>query len=92
MIQSPRGDLLVTAAHCVTGTTGAIAFVPGYANGNAPYGIWPVTRVFTDQAWDASAGQDHDVAFLEVSDNGTSTRSRTRPARSSSASASRRCS
>ena len=28
VIQSPDGDLLVTAAHCVTGTTGAIAFVP----------------------------------------------------------------
>ena len=73
VIQSPHGNLLVTAAHCVTGTTGAIAFVPGYVNGNAPYGIWPVTRVFTDQAWETSASQDDDVAFLEVSDNDTST-------------------
>ena len=73
VIQSPHSNLLVTAAHCVTGTTGAIAFVPGYADGNAPYGIWPVARVFTDQAWDTSASQDDDVAFLEVSDNDTST-------------------
>ncbi len=73
VIQSPHNNLLVTAAHCVTGTTGAIAFVPGYGDGDAPDGIWPVTRVFTDQAWDTSASQDDDVAFLEVSDNDAST-------------------
>ena len=73
VIQSPHGDLLVTAAHCVTGTTGAIAFVPGYDDGQQPYGIWLVSRVFTDQAWQASASQDDDVAFLKVSDNDTST-------------------
>jgi V8-like Glu-specific endopeptidase len=73
VIQSPHGDLLVTAAHCVTGTTGAIAFVPGYEDGQQPYGVWPVSRVFTDQAWQASASQDDDVAFLKVSDNDAST-------------------
>jgi V8-like Glu-specific endopeptidase len=67
VIHSPRGDLLITAAHCVTGTQGTIAFVPGYANGSAPYGIWYVTRVYTDQAWASSSNPDDDVAFLTVS-------------------------
>jgi V8-like Glu-specific endopeptidase len=72
VIHSPHGDLLITAAHCVTGTQGTgtqgtIAFVPGYANGNAPYGIWYVTQVFTDQAWASSSNPDDDVAFLTVS-------------------------
>ncbi len=79
VVSSPHGDLLVTAAHCVTGrqgvtgTQGTIAFVPGYTNGKGPYGIWYVSRVFTDQAWNTSASQDDDVAFLQVRQNSTST-------------------
>ena len=67
VIHSPHGNLLITAAHCVTGTQGTIAFVPGYANGSAPYGTWYVTRVFTDQAWTSSSNPDDDVAFVTVS-------------------------
>jgi hypothetical protein len=52
--------------------SGTIAFVPGYANGNAPYGIWYVTRVFTDQAWASSSNPDDDVAFVTVSQPGAS--------------------
>ena len=73
VVSSPHGDLLVTAAHCVTGTQGTIAFVPGYTNGKAPYGTWYVSRVFTDQAWNTSTSQDDDVAFLQVRQNSTST-------------------
>lgn len=39
VVDSPHGDLAITAAHCVTGTSGQIAFVPGYANGTEPYGV-----------------------------------------------------
>ena len=73
VVSSPHGDLIVTAAHCVTGTPGTIAFVPGYAGGKAPYGIWEVARVFTDQAWNNSTSQDDDVAFLQVRQNNAST-------------------
>jgi V8-like Glu-specific endopeptidase len=73
VVSSPHGDLLVTAAHCVTGSQGTIAFVPGYANGKAPYDVWYVSRVFTDQAWNTSTSEDDDVAFLEVRQNGAST-------------------
>ena len=73
VVSSPHGDLLVTAAHCVTGTPGTIAFVPGYAGGKAPYGIWDVARVFTDRAWNSSASQDDDVAFVQVRQNNAST-------------------
>jgi V8-like Glu-specific endopeptidase len=73
VVNSSHGNLLITAAHCVTGAQNAIAFVPGYANGAAPYGIWYVTKVFTDDAWAASSSQDHDVAFLEVAQHGGST-------------------
>jgi V8-like Glu-specific endopeptidase len=68
VVDSAAGDLAVTAAHCVYGTTGTMVFVPGYADGKTPYGVWPVTRVYTDSAWDASQDPDHDVAFLRLSD------------------------
>jgi len=70
VVDSPAGDLLVTAAHCVAGYSDAdpadLAFAPGYANGRVPYGIWTVTRIFVDSAWAASADPDDDVAFLQV--------------------------
>jgi V8-like Glu-specific endopeptidase len=67
VVDSPRGDLAITAAHCVTGTSGQIAFVPGYANGTDPYGVWQVTRVYTDAAWQSAQDPDDDVAFLQLS-------------------------
>ncbi len=70
VVNSPHGNLLLTAAHCVAGLPGTIAFVPGYAGGQAPYQIWDVSRIFTDQAWNSSASVDDDVAFLEVNENG----------------------
>lgn len=71
VVDSPAGDLVMTAAHCVTGTSGTIDFVPGYDHGTAPYGEWTVTKVYVDQAWRSSASQDDDFAFLRVSDPGS---------------------
>jgi len=67
VVDSPHGDLAITAAHCVTGGTSEIAFVPGYANGAEPYGIWQVTKVYTDAAWKSGQDPDDDVAFLQLS-------------------------
>jgi V8-like Glu-specific endopeptidase len=75
VVDSPAGDLVLTAAHCVTGrTTDLVAFVPAYAHGKAPYGIWMVTRVFADQNWRTSADPDDDFAFLEVKRTGSTAR------------------
>jgi V8-like Glu-specific endopeptidase len=71
VVNSPHGDLVVTAAHCVTGTSGAIAFVPGYHSGASPYGVWAVTRVYVDNSWSSSADPDDDFAFLKVSQPGS---------------------
>ena len=67
VVDSPHGDLAITAAHCVSGASGQIAFVPGYANGTEPYGVWQVTRVYTDAAWQSGQDPDDDVAFLQLS-------------------------
>jgi V8-like Glu-specific endopeptidase len=74
VVDSPQGDLVMTAAHCVSGLgAGQFAFVPGFRDGHTPYGVWPVTRVTVDQAWATSADPDHDVAFLQVKKLGSDT-------------------
>jgi V8-like Glu-specific endopeptidase len=70
VISSPHGDLVITAAHCVSGTSG-IVFVPGYDGGAAPYGIWTVTKIYANRAWKSSSDPDDDVAFLSVSQPGS---------------------
>ena len=68
VVDSPARDLLVTAAHCVTGPgSGSIAFIPGYDSGRTPYGVWRITRVIVGQGWTSSADPDEDVAFLVTS-------------------------
>jgi V8-like Glu-specific endopeptidase len=73
VVDSPAGDLVITAAHCVTGASGTVDFVPGYDHGSTPYGVWTVTKVYVDRAWRSSASQDDDFAFLRVSRPGSST-------------------
>jgi V8-like Glu-specific endopeptidase len=70
VISSPHGDLVITAAHCVSGASG-IVFVPGYDRGAAPYGIWTVTKIYADRSWKSSSDPDDDVAFLSVSQPGS---------------------
>lgn len=66
VVHSPAGDLVVTAAHCVYGSdykTG-IAFVPGYHDGQSPYGQWTPAQTIVSAGWRASNDPDEDVAFL----------------------------
>ena len=74
VVSSPHGDLAITAAHCVTGTgmPATIAFVPGYHSGTQPYGVWIVSRIYVDPAWNSTSNQDDDVAFLKLSQSGAS--------------------
>lgn len=72
VVNSPGGDLALTAAHCLSGSNGqaenagTLVFVPGYVNGEAPYGVWHVTHVYTDAAWQGSQDPDDDIAFLKI--------------------------
>jgi V8-like Glu-specific endopeptidase len=72
VVDSPAGDLVITAAHCVAGAPGTVDFVPGYNQGSKPYGVWTVTKIYVDQAWTSSSSQDDDFAFLRVSQPGSS--------------------
>jgi V8-like Glu-specific endopeptidase len=66
VVQSPGADLAVTAAHCLGGQSTGIVFVPGYHDGQAPYGSWVVAQVFTDAEWQSLSDPDDDVAFLQL--------------------------
>jgi V8-like Glu-specific endopeptidase len=74
VVDSPAGDLVITAAHCLHGKQpGQVAFVPEYHRHHEPYGSWTVTRVFVDAAWTRSENPNDDVAFLVVSQPGNPT-------------------
>jgi V8-like Glu-specific endopeptidase len=67
-VDSPNRNLIITAAHCVHSGEGGgylsdLVFVPGYRNGNAPYGIWKVKAQFVDKRWAAGSDPDLDVGF-----------------------------
>ncbi|MEW9515804.1 trypsin-like serine peptidase [Streptomyces tubercidicus] len=68
VVQSPAGDLIATAAHCVhdDGFRTRLVFAPGLHDGIAPYGLWVPTRIHVDPRWISDRDPDHDVAFLRV--------------------------
>jgi V8-like Glu-specific endopeptidase len=71
VVDSPGGDLIITAAHCMKGRTPSeVAFVPGYSRGLEPFGVWTVSRIIEDQSWISSANPDDDFAFLVVHQTG----------------------
>jgi len=71
VVDSPTGDLIVTAAHCMKGrTAGEVAFVPRYSRGLEPFGVWTVSRIIEDRSWMSSADPDDDFAFLVVHQTG----------------------
>lgn len=72
VVDSPAGDLVLTAAHCMLNKTAdEVAFVPDYSAGHMPYGVWNVTSVIEDPQWQKSADADDDFAFLLVDQAGS---------------------
>jgi V8-like Glu-specific endopeptidase len=72
VVDSPAGDLVITAAHCVDGLAPSqVAFVPDYSHGEQPYGVWTVSQIIADPQWLSSADPDDDFAFLIVQKHGS---------------------
>jgi V8-like Glu-specific endopeptidase len=66
VVQSPRGDLLITAAHCLSGSAAGMVFAPGFRDGASPYGRWLVTGAYLPPGWLDLRSPDRDFAFLTV--------------------------
>ncbi len=66
VVDSPSGDLIATAAHCLSGDAKDLEFVPMYHDGQAPYGAWDVTGAYVSQRWMLDQDPQADFAFLTV--------------------------
>jgi V8-like Glu-specific endopeptidase len=68
VVDSFRFDLVLTAAHCVYGTSYAsnIAYVPEWHLGVSPYGSWAVQTITVAEGWVHSQNPSFDFAFLTV--------------------------
>ncbi|HVW47666.1 MAG TPA: hypothetical protein VHA76_11470 [Solirubrobacterales bacterium] len=81
VIDSPQGDLVLTAGHCVidpeTGVAASwVIFVPGYREGAEPYGAFAASSWVTTPEWTSTAGtldpdEAGDLAFLVLADSTT---------------------
>lgn len=81
IVDSPNGNVLVTAGHCVHEGQGAggffddFVFEPAHDDGVAPHGSWAAVAIVTPTEWaDVEHGNwyadhDHDVAFVVVEDH-----------------------
>ncbi|MBC2643797.1 MULTISPECIES: trypsin-like serine protease [unclassified Rhodococcus (in: high G+C Gram-positive bacteria)] len=69
-LDSTDGDLVLTAAHCIAGSGGALSFAPGYDRGVSPFGLWSVSQIYVDPAWLQSQDPQHDYAVLRVAPTG----------------------
>jgi hypothetical protein len=68
VIDSPAGDLVLTAAHCVYGSSFQkfLAFAPKYYDGVSGYGVWYVRSVRVDAGWVSSHNPLDDYALLTI--------------------------
>jgi len=77
VVNSPEGDIVVTAAHCVYDSSGVytdLAFVPGYHDGQDPYGVWIPSAVVVAPQWASSSDPNSDVAFMVVHEQDSPTK------------------
>jgi hypothetical protein len=66
VVDAPTGDLIATAAHCLTGPPEGWVFVPMYHDGQDPHGIWSVQAAYLTSAWMKNQSPQDDFAFLTV--------------------------
>ena len=68
-VTSENRSTVITAGHCVR-MGGAFhrnwVFVPGYQNGDRPYGTWVATTLYTTPQWNNSEDINYDVAAAVV--------------------------
>jgi V8-like Glu-specific endopeptidase len=71
VVNSPAGNLITTAAHCLGGGSGSsfqdsAVFVPEYHDGQAPLGIWVPETITVAHSWQQGSDTSLDIAFVTV--------------------------
>lgn len=66
VLDSPGGNLIITAAHCLAEGVDA-AFISGFNNDTVPADVWHVDAVYLDPRWVASQDPLADFAIARVS-------------------------
>ena len=74
VVASPGRDLLITAAHCINGGKNGghrqdIVFIPGYKDGQEPYGVWIPAHLLVAPQWENSSDPAYDVGFIVLKPN-----------------------
>jgi hypothetical protein len=70
VINSSRGDLLITAAHCLGKVpVSQMVYIPYYHDGTSPFGEYRVTSQTFPRHWFPGGNISRDFAFLTVSGN-----------------------
>jgi V8-like Glu-specific endopeptidase len=64
-VNSPAGDMVFTAGHCVNDGNGNWAtnwvYVPAYYYGQTPYGMWTASTLTTFNGWRFGGDLNYDV-------------------------------
>jgi V8-like Glu-specific endopeptidase len=71
-VEAANLSTVITAGHCVhyLGVWSTnFAFVPGYRNGNRPFGTWAATAEAAPSAWVSSESFEYDVGAAVVAEN-----------------------
>jgi V8-like Glu-specific endopeptidase len=70
VVNSLTRNLVLTAAHCVysatSGSATTVEYVPGYHDGQRPYGVYPGKSVAVSDGWKQRADINVDFAVLTV--------------------------
>jgi V8-like Glu-specific endopeptidase len=72
VILAPNDATVVTAGHCVADNglfATNLAFVPGYRNGTAPFGVWAASALATTSQWLLSESFKYDVGAAVMARN-----------------------
>ncbi|MGI8648026.1 MAG: trypsin-like serine peptidase [Mycobacteriales bacterium] len=70
VVKSPTRNIVLTAAHCAYTKKGGyktnIVYVPGYHDGQRPYGTYAVKAITVAKGWKENADISLDFAFMAV--------------------------
>ncbi|GAB0132549.1 hypothetical protein EsDP_00000982 [Epichloe bromicola] len=66
IVDSKKGNMIITAAHCLSTDGKEIHFAPGYNDGKTPYGTYPVLATYVNPRWNRYHDEKLDFAFMTL--------------------------